>query len=412
MSFAVTGTDDQVTIRNITDSRQQVERFVIGAETLSLYELVASWVGSGSAGADSLTWNQSAIILDGLAGDDTITTGSYADTLYGGVGNDTLNSGAGNDVLNGGDGSDTLNAGAGDDHLNGGAGNDTLYGGAGNDTYRFERGDGQDVIHDLYQNSSYGYIYDGGTDTLVFGEGITRADLSWSFDGSDMSFAVTGTDDQVTIRNITDSRQQVERFVIGAETLSLYELVASWVGSGSAGADSLTWNQSAIILDGLAGDDTITTGSYADTLYGGTGNDILRANGGNDILDGGAGNDILNAGMGNDILVGGTGNDSLYGGAGNDTYRFERGDGQDVIHDLYQNSSYGYIYDGGTDTLVFGEGIARADLSWSFDGVDLTFTVIGTSDRVIVKDMANSETRIENILVGGETLSLSEVMSV
>lgn len=41
----------------------------------------------------------------------------------------------------------------------------------------------------------------------------------------------------------------------------------------------------------------------------------------------------------------------------------------------------------------------------------LTSTVTGPYDRVTIKDMVNSGTRIENILIGGETLSLTEVMS-
>ncbi|MBE9080511.1 hypothetical protein IQ241_25055, partial [Romeria aff. gracilis LEGE 07310] len=89
-------------------------------------------------------------------------------------------------------------------------------------------------------------------------------------------------------------------------------------------------------------------GGREEWILGSESSEQLVGSTGADRLYGFSGNDILNAGLGNDILVGGTGNDTLYGGAGNDTYRFERGDGQDVIHDLYQNSSYGYIYDGGT----------------------------------------------------------------
>ena len=264
----------------------------------------------------------------------------------------------------------------------------------------------------------------------MFGEGIAHTDLSWFFNGRDVSLAMTGTDDRITILNATDGHQQIEQFVFGNETLSLSELVANKVGTGTTGADYLTWTQSAVILDGLAGDDTITTGDYADTIYagdgndrlyagagddalnGGTGNDTLYAGAGDDVLNGGDGNDNLYGESGNDTLVGGTGNDGLYGGAGDDTYRFDLGDGQDVIHDLNQASYFAPIYDGGIDTLVFGEGITRSNLNWGFDGVDLTFTIVGTSDRLTIKNMVNPETRVENILVGSETLGLNEVMSL
>ena len=54
-----------------------------------------------------------------------------------------------------------------------------------------------------------------------------------------------------------------------------------------------------------------------------------------------------------------TGNDSLLGNWGNDTYYFYRGDGQDVIHDFQLYN--GVVYDGGNDTLVFGNGIVLSD---------------------------------------------------
>lgn len=237
------------------------------------------------------------------------------DRLYSFSGNDTLSASGGNDFLDGSAGNDNLNGGVGSDTLTGGVGNDSLNGYEGNDTYRFTRGDGQDVINDLYQPY---YMYDGGTDTLVFGEGITRADLSWSFDGTNLTWTVAGSGDQVTIRNITDTRQQVEQFVIGGETFSLSQVLTSWVGTATAGADNLTCGQSAIVLDGAAGNDTISTGDYADRLYGGDGNDTINSGAGDDVLDGGAGSDNLNGGDGNDNLTGGEGNDTINGGYGTD----------------------------------------------------------------------------------------------
>ena len=71
--------------------------------------------------------------------------------------------------------------------FNGGEGNDTLNGSFNDDIYHFERGSGQDTIHD-YSIYYDGSIRNGGNDTLVFGKGITRADLSWNFNTADLSF--------------------------------------------------------------------------------------------------------------------------------------------------------------------------------------------------------------------------------
>ena len=65
-----------------------------------------------------------------------------------------------------------------------------------------------------------------------------------------------------------------------------------------------------------------------DTLYGGYGQDSVS---------GGRGNDRLTGDEGNDILAGGTGNDEAIGGAGNDLYKFQRGDGVDVLIDALTN---------------------------------------------------------------------------
>lgn len=64
----------------------------------------------------------------------------------------------------------------------------------------------------------------------------------------------------------------------------------------------------------------ITGNDTAQLLQGGKGNDSINGAGGNDTLIGDAGNDTLQGGAGNDILQGGNGNDTLQGGeAGMDT---------------------------------------------------------------------------------------------
>lgn len=105
---------------------------------------------TGSAGADTLYAAASASTVDGGAGRDSIIGGASADVLSGGAGNDTITSGGGNDTISGGDGNDTLTLSAAGTaaSLDGGAGNDIIdlgdhaavnqkiAGGAGDDTVK------------------------------------------------------------------------------------------------------------------------------------------------------------------------------------------------------------------------------------------------------------------------------------
>lgn len=64
------------------------------------------------------------------------------------------------------------------------------------------------------------------------------------------------------------------------------------------------------------GNFTGTGNGLANIIDGGAGNDTLSGDGGNDVLNGNAGNDTLNGDAGNDQLFGGLGDDQLRGGGG------------------------------------------------------------------------------------------------
>ncbi|WP_269633500.1 calcium-binding protein, partial [Pelomonas sp. BJYL3] len=198
------------------------------------------------------------------------------------------------------------------------------------------------------------------------------------------------------------------------------QLNARGVFLGNDGPDSisLAGQQSSITFDG---DDTINSDSAAQTIYSGAGNDTIQDAGGDDLIDAGDGDDViydmggrneLRGGAGNDMvkffgassnvvygeagndtltvdnegygnydghanrLEGGTGNDTIRTGATADTVVFNRGDGQDSWRD---NGVVGYSggvrYDPGMDTLQFGAGIAKSDLSLSRQGSHLVVDV-------------------------------------
>jgi len=145
---------------------------------------------------------------------------------------------------------------------------------------------------------------------------------------------------------------------------------------GNAGNDSLTGADGDDWLEGGAGSDIISGGAGDDTLLidatdilanisGGAGFDIAVVQGttgvtmnlatqgfesaiggnGNDnfstsdtnrvVLAGQGGNDALSGSNGTDLLEGGTDNDVLQGKAGDDYYQFNRGDGVDTINETY-----------------------------------------------------------------------------
>ena len=94
------------------------------------------------------------------------------------------------------------------------------------------------------------------------------------------------------------------------------------------------------------------------------------------------GNELNNAIWGNaadNLLEGGAGNDSLVGGAGNDTYWLGRGFGIDTVTENDATA-------GNTDLARFEAGIAVEQLWFAKSGNNLNVSIIGTNDRLTVKN--------------------------
>jgi Ca2+-binding RTX toxin-like protein len=273
----------------------------------------------GGDGNDTIDGQGGNNFIDGGNGDDVLKGYGDSNTILGGLGNDSLIGGYGNDSLFGGDGNDTLVSDQGNDLLDGGSGNDTLQGGYGDDTYLFSKGQGNKTIWDAYV-SIYYPVY-AGNDTLVFGSNVSRSDLTWFFDGKDLTFSVAGaTTEKVIIQDFVDTNRRIENISINGTPLSLTEIMTAYEGQDINGLNTLSWQSSSIKFNGLAGNDNIIASPYNDTLLGGDGNDTIDAQGGDDFINGGNGDDYLNGTSGNDTLDGGIGNDTLVGGTGNDSY--------------------------------------------------------------------------------------------
>lgn len=255
-----------------------------------------------------------------------LTGGAGDDTLVGGTGDDSLRGGAGNDLLLGEDGNDTLS---------GDAGNDVLKGGTGLDTYLFARGDGQDLI-DAHLDSAL--------DTLLFGPGISLADVDVGMDNGDLLLSLRGSTDSVRITGYFNTPVE--------SRLSIHF------------ADGAVWDGIAIARKTYFGNDFVGPQPSSNPWLGQT-------------MDGGLGDDMVMGSPGDDILYGDAGNDTLEGGPGADTFLFGRGDGQDVVDQ--QGSAPLDL-----DTLQFASDVTADQLWFSRTGNDLQISIIGTTDTATV----------------------------
>jgi Ca2+-binding RTX toxin-like protein len=438
---------DKITLRGWTDPLNRIETFKFADGSTLDVAGIASRLGTN--GADTVTWTETVAVIHSGEGNDTVTSGGFNDTLDGGAGDDTLKAGAGSDTLVGGIGSDILR------------------GELGNDVYVFNRGDGPDLVFDdarVLQSYSYQQIAwqgwttpadyygrivpmygitstviavdggggvgawvgykmaagtqvvrsDGGLDTLLFGAGIAASDLTVILFGNDLIVGVADPNnpsvpfaqltDKITLQGWTDPLNRIETFKFAdGSTLDVAGIAGRF---GTNGADTITWNETAVTIHSGAGNDMVITGVF------------------NDTIDGEADNDFLTSGAGNDTLIGGTGADTLKGDLGNDVYVFNRGDDADVVYDdvrVSQSYSYEQIAwqgwttpadyfgrvvpsygitktvvavdggggvgawvgykmivgtqvvrsDGGADVLSFGTGISASDLSAALSGTDL-----------------------------------------
>ena len=321
-------------------------------------------------------------VIAGNAGNNTLAGGDGNDTLIGGDGNDTLFGDAGNDTLRGGNGNDTLAGGSGSDVLEGGAGDDVYSGGgaivelpgegmdtllAASDRTLPANVDNLRVFTSDGYYSAYKYSLNGNAlDNVIEAR---EGDIVDGKAGADtVIFSSYGYGDPVyysPVDQIGGSTAHVDNLgdlVLGVGVGDRIISSIDWALSGTiemlvlfGSAVRGTGNESANVLTGTAGDNQ---------LLGLGGNDILNGGFGADTLIGGAGNDELNAYKASDgrddtsanVLEGGLGADILRGGGGSDTYRYNLGDGADII---YETGFSGPA----VDRIVLGTGIAPTDVT-------------------------------------------------
>ena len=344
---------------------------------------------SGGQGADTIYTDFGDDSVDAGSENDVVFGGAGKDTVFGGWGDDSADLGAGNDSFgswsNEG-GNDTVHGGLGDDSIIGGGENDLLYGGTGNDTLSGGAGndssyggDGNDVavISDDHNQDFYDLGENAGDmDAIWFANYVGTNGVNVTFSGTDSgSYAFAGgyASGSFTGLEGLGGTEYADTLNAGADNDGV-------VIYGLGGADSITSGSGNDLIDGGAGNDSVHFGAGNDTVYGGSGNDLIddRLNsaeagasfvdagegddtvwsgGGADTIIGGTGNDLINAEEGDDLVQGGGGNDSLYGGEGQDT--LDGGLGADLI-----------TGDGGDDRIDLTTADAANDTAFGGAGDD------------------------------------------
>ncbi|MET0889552.1 MAG: Ig-like domain-containing protein, partial [Stenotrophomonas maltophilia] len=360
-----------------------------------------------------------AISVDGGNGN-MLRGGAGDDRLYGSRGSDWLEGGAGVDRILGGDGADIISGGTGDDRFDSGA---ALFGGGGSDQYVFGFGDGRDVIFDEADGASVvnkggdslawrirqieqgllsrgwagggDYLADGtvrgGEDAIAFSAGVGFENLRLRRDGNnlvislmflDASGHAKATNDELVINDWFESTHRVEwlRFASGEE-IRIGDMTSYIIGSagsdvilGTYGADFIYGGAGNDEIRGLAGndfgvggagDDFVAGDGDQDWVMGGSGNDQVLGGAGNDTVFGDDGNDRVYGGTGSDLVVGGRGSDEVVGGEGDDVFRYQRGDGDDVLLDDYVDN-WDLVWEKGSYVNGY---VRNADGTVSKDGV-------------------------------------------
>ncbi len=252
-----------------------------------------------------------------------------------------------------GDGDSTVYNRVGHDiTIIGGKGNDTIRGGSGVDTYVWNLGDGMDNLRDTEAK-----------DKIVFGAGITAADLTFRKERNGLRIIVKNDENQGML-------------IANYQLYNQNELKNIYFADGS----SLDISQS-IVLHQTNADDEFCVGYGDNTVYCGAGNDKIES------YDG------------DNIYVGGTGNDSFSDWDGDDTYIYNLGDGFDSISD-----------GGGDDKIVFGEGINPGDLSFKRNENNLSISINGNEEQgfEISNHFGSDSNKIETIeFHDGSTLDIS-----
>jgi Ca2+-binding RTX toxin-like protein len=248
-------------------------------------------------------------------------TGTNANEhILGNGGGDNINGGGGSDIIEGGAAGDNLHGGAGNDYIEGGAAGNSMFGDSGNDTLGYSQATSGVVLSLVSGNGS------GGAQGDHFSgfENVVGSNFNDTITGNDAANILAG----LAGNDILNGGKGDDILIGGAGADAL---------NGGNGFDTADYSTSAapirLILGGSAstgGDAAGDTFISIENFVGTAGADVFDGStsltgfsvdggGGNDTLTGSNGDDTEDDGDGDDLMSGGGGNDTLSDGAGNDT---------------------------------------------------------------------------------------------
>ena len=366
-----------------------------GARSALVVDFVAGTISGGHLGGGGT--KVFANIENFISGDgaDRITGDAAANVLQGGFGSDTIDGAAGNDTIYGGlDGNPFEHS----EELSGGAGNDVLTGGNAPDTFIFDVSPGAtnaDVIANFV----------GQSDKIgLDGNAHANSGASGNFAAGDARFwsSTSGTahdaDDRV-IYNTSNGQLWYDADGSGAGAAQLIgtlggapTLVATDIsivnGSGGAGQ----------VINGTSGNDTLTGTAGNDTINGVGGNDRVLAgsSGGADVINGGAGFDSIEfASRATSAVVVDFGAGTITGGSpGTISFTGVERIVASNFNDRLTGSAGGQTLAGqaGADTLW---GAAGIDTLWGGGGADrFIFRETGSANADSVRDWASGADKV------------------
>lgn len=308
--------------------------------------------------APNQTLSDDNYVIDGLAGDDIITTAGGNDVVRGSAGNDTISTGGGNDVIT------YLGTNNGADIVNGGAGYDELRALSAGAVI------GLASIVNVEEVSANGFagvrvVASSLNDTLDF-TGVTMTGIT-SIEGGRGNDVITGSAGADTI--IGNAGNDTLRGGDGNDTFLIEAGAGTDTIDGGAGIDTIRASANNAVLGwgGITNVEAITnvngSTTYANFRIAGSSlADTINLTGvtltGVAAIDGGSGNDTIIGSAGADTIIGGAGNDTLSGAAGNDIFLIAASAGNDVI-------------DGGADFDTIQATAANVALGWgSFSNIE------------------------------------------